>query len=138
MKPLIDDQEAVLACFLADIDIQIANGQKPDALLVAGDVFDRSIPPEDAVRRLDRFLDEVIGKRGISVAMIPGNHDSATRVGANATLLKNSGLRLFSSAESLSDPLLITSSSGSATPAAPPWSTSCWPNHPGSPSASCG
>ncbi|MBK7892374.1 MAG: exonuclease SbcCD subunit D [Bdellovibrionales bacterium] len=114
MKPLIDDQEAVLTQFLTDIDIQIANGQKPDALLVAGDVFDRSIPPEDAVRRLDRFLDEVIGRRGVSVAMIPGNHDSATRVGANATLLKNSGLRLFSSPESMYEPLLIKSSSGSA------------------------
>ena len=44
MKPLIDDQEAVLTRFLEDIDIQIANGKKPDALLVAGDVFDRSIP----------------------------------------------------------------------------------------------
>lgn len=114
MKPLIDDQEAVLARLLADIDIQIANGQRPDTLLLAGDVFDRSIPPEDAVRRLDRFLDEAIGKRGISVAMIPGNHDSATRVGANATLLKKSGLRVFSSPESVYEPLLITSGSSSA------------------------
>lgn len=112
MKPLIDDQ-AVLARLLTDIDLQIANSQKPDALLVAGDVFDRSIPPEDAVRRLDRFLDEVIGKRGVSVAVIPGNHDSATRIGANATLLRGSGLRLFSSPESLYEPLLISSSSAS-------------------------
>lgn len=111
MRPLIEDQEAVLTGFLADIDDQIDSARKPNALLIAGDVFDRSIPPEDAVRRLDRFLDEVIGKRGIAVAMIPGNHDSATRVGAHATLLKGAGLRLFSSPESLHEPLVLHSSS---------------------------
>lgn len=114
MKPLIDDQAAVLNSLLADIDLLIASGQKPDALLIAGDIFDRSVPPEDAVRRLDQFIDEVIGKRGVTVAMIPGNHDSATRVGANSALLKNSGLRLFSSPESTTAPLIIETANSSA------------------------
>lgn len=82
---------------------------KPQALLLSGDLFDRSVPPEDAVERLDLFLSNTVLKLGVPVVMIPGNHDSSTRVGAHAGLLRASGLHVFSTPDSIHHPVQIES-----------------------------
>ena len=79
---LLDDQATVLEQLTTVID------QEPiDALLIAGDVFDRSVPPADAIELLDSFLFAVAGERNTPVVMIPGNHDSADRLGFGSRLL---------------------------------------------------
>lgn len=84
--------------------------EKPDLILLAGDLFDRSVPPEDAVKVLDQFLATTILKLKVPVVMIPGNHDSCARVGAGAELLRASGLHVFATAESIETPLQFQAS----------------------------
>ena len=100
-RPLIDDQKAALT----ELKDRLKS-ENVDVLLLAGDLFDRSVPPEDAVRLLDQFLTSVVTELGIPVCMIPGNHDSSTRVGAGASLLRSSGLHVFATPDSIHQPSL--------------------------------
>lgn len=59
---------------------QVVADEKPDAVLIAGDVYDRSIPPVYATQMLDGFLASLL-RTGTTVCMISGNHDSAERLG---------------------------------------------------------
>lgn len=101
-KSLLEDQRTALAEFTTMIALE-----KPDLVLLAGDLYDRSIPPEDAVKLLDQFLAKTILESRVPVAMIPGNHDSSTRVGVGADLLRAAGLHVFSTPESITSPLRI-------------------------------
>jgi exonuclease SbcD len=104
---LLADQEAVLAQLTALID-----ANPPDALLIAGDVFDRSVPPAEAVDVLDQFLYAIAGERSVPVVMIPGNHDSADRLGFGARLLGAGRLHIVSSLQRAATPLVIHDESG--------------------------
>lgn len=68
-----------------------------DAVVIAGDVYDRSIPPTDAVNVLDEFLTNLF-KADIKVIMISGNHDSPERVGFADRILEKQGLYIGSTA----------------------------------------
>lgn len=61
------------------------------ALVIAGDVYDRAIPPSEAVTLLDDFLTQLV-KLGVSVLLISGNHDSPERVGFAEEILKEKGV----------------------------------------------
>ena len=65
--------------------------EKVDALVIAGDVYDRSIPATEAVELLDRFLTQV-SENKIPVIMISGNHDSPERVGFADKILEKQGI----------------------------------------------
>ena len=71
---LIEDQKYILGQILDLID-----KEKVDAVLIAGDVFDKSIPSEAAVYLLDSFLKDLVS-RNVKVFMISGNHDSDDRL----------------------------------------------------------
>lgn len=101
-KSLLEDQETALEDFR-----RLVETEKPDVVLLAGDLYDRSVPPEDAVKLLDRFLSRVVLEMRVPVAMIPGNHDSSTRVGMGAPLLRSAGLHVFSTPESIDEPLRL-------------------------------
>lgn len=64
---------------------------KPDVVIVAGDIYDRSIPPVEAVALLDETLMAIVKKYQIPVLAIAGNHDSTSRVDFGANLLSDSG-----------------------------------------------
>ena len=72
---------------------QAVAAEKPDAVLIAGDVYDRSIPPVYATQALDIFLSGLLAT-GTAVCMISGNHDSAERVGFLSGALAASGLHV--------------------------------------------
>ncbi|MDD3213985.1 MAG: exonuclease SbcCD subunit D [Eubacteriales bacterium] len=78
---LIDDQRHILAQILTVLD-----AQKPDAVLIAGDVYDKPIPSADAVKLLDEFLTQ-LAARELPVVIISGNHDSAERLAFGSRLL---------------------------------------------------
>lgn len=80
-QPLLDDQNYILQEFLKFID-----AENPDAVIIAGDIYDRSIPPVDAVNLFDEIIFKIV-ERKIPVLCISGNHDSAARL--------NFGCRLF-------------------------------------------
>lgn len=79
--PLIDDQRHILAQIA-----QLATAHRVSAVLVAGDVYDRAVPPAEAVQLLDQFITG-LAAQGVAVVLISGNHDSAERLAFGATLL---------------------------------------------------
>ena len=86
---MTEDQRYILQQFVEAID-----EERPDAIIIAGDLYDRAIPPVDAVDLLDDTLAEIVLKRGIPVIAIAGNHDSPTRLQFGSKLMKESGLYL--------------------------------------------
>ena len=85
---MIEDQKYILKEILT-----IANDQKPDGILIAGDVYDRSIPTEDAMKLWDEFLISLAEKK-IQVFAISGNHDSAIRFSDHGALVDAAGIHL--------------------------------------------
>ena len=85
---MLEDQEYILREI-----IQIADREKPDAVLIAGDVYDKSVPSAEAMMLLDDFL-VALSRRGIQVFIISGNHDSPERVTFGGRLMENSGVHV--------------------------------------------
>lgn len=85
---MLEDQEYVLRQIL-----QIIDTEKADAVLIAGDVYDKSIPPAEAVTLFDDFLCR-LAKRDLPVFIISGNHDSPERLAFGNRLLEYSGIHI--------------------------------------------
>lgn len=71
----------------------MAQANQVDAVVIAGDIYDRAIPPGEAVTLLDSFLNELTGM-GIQVIMISGNHDSPERISFGENLLGRQGVHI--------------------------------------------
>ncbi len=84
---LLEDQR-----FFLDQLAKLAQIEQADALLLSGDLYDRSVPPAEAVKVLDAFLSHVILELKIPVIAIAGNHDSPQRLDFCSRLLRSSGL----------------------------------------------
>jgi len=87
-KSLLDDQRWVLQNRFLPLVDQV----RPDAVLIAGDVYDRQVSPQDAIALLNDVLQELVLAKGIPVVMIAGNHDSGARLAFGSDLLRLSGL----------------------------------------------
>ena len=85
---MLEDQEYILKEILGIID-----EEKPDGVIIAGDVYDKSVPGEEAVKLLDSFLTS-LAKRKLQVYMISGNHDSAAKLAFAAKLIDLSGIHI--------------------------------------------
>lgn len=83
---MLEDQQHILDAILG-----IAAEEEPDAVLIAGDVYDRAIPPEEAVNLFDDFLVK-LSRIGVHVYIISGNHDSEERVSFGGRLMEASGI----------------------------------------------
>ena len=83
---MLEDQRYIL-----DRILDIADAETPQAVLIAGDVYDRAVPPEEAMDLFDSFL-VGLARRGIQVYIISGNHDSAGRVAFGGRLMDASGI----------------------------------------------
>ena len=79
---VLDDAHAAFTDHL----IELVSAESVDAVLVAGDVYDRAIPPNDAVALLDETLHRLTERT--RVVLTPGNHDSARRLGFAADLMR--------------------------------------------------
>ncbi|MBO4338230.1 MAG: exonuclease SbcCD subunit D [Lachnospiraceae bacterium] len=85
---MIEDQEYILKEILT-----LISRERPDAVLVAGDVYDRAVPSEEAMKLWDDFLSSLAGKQ-VPVFAIYGNHDSAVRFSDHGRLMLETGIRL--------------------------------------------
>lgn len=72
--PMLEDQAYIL-----DRILEIIDGERPDAVLIAGDVYDKTVPSAEAVALLDDFLVK-LADRSLPVLLISGNHDSPERL----------------------------------------------------------
>jgi len=86
--PMIEDQAHILNQI-----IRITEEEKPDAVLIAGDVYDKSVPSGEAVTLFDDFLFQ-LAKRKLPVLIISGNHDSPERLSFASRLLRDSGVHI--------------------------------------------
>ena len=89
--PMLKDQEYILAQILKAVQ-----RLEPDAVLIAGDVYDKSVPSAEAVRLFDDFLSSLYALRPKKpeLFIISGNHDSAERIAFGSALMRESGVHL--------------------------------------------
>ncbi len=85
---LLEDQKYILMQIL-----RIVDEQKPDAVLIAGDVYDKSVPSAEAVTLLDDFL-YLLAQRKLPVLIISGNHDSPERLAFGNRLMELGGIHI--------------------------------------------
>lgn len=83
---MLEDQRYILKQILGIMEEEYADG-----VLIAGDIYDKTVPPAEAVQLLDDFLTR-IAERKIPVFLISGNHDSAERISFGAKLFAKSGV----------------------------------------------
>ncbi len=101
-------EESLLAdqAWMLDRLVDLLRDERPDALVVAGDVYDRAVPPPEAVALLDDALTR-IAALGVPVIAIAGNHDSAERLGFGARLLEARGVHLRGALSRAAEPVEI-------------------------------
>lgn len=85
---MLDDQKHILNEIL-----KIVDKEKPDALLIAGDVYDKSVPSAEAVEVLDNFLVD-LSMRGTKTFVLSGNHDSAERIAFGGRIMASRGIHM--------------------------------------------
>jgi DNA repair protein SbcD/Mre11 len=88
-RHLTGDQEFTLEGLL-----KLAQSSQADAVVIAGDVFDRAVPPPDAVGLLDSIVARLALDLGVAVVMIAGNHDSPARLEYFSELARRSGVHV--------------------------------------------
>ncbi|WP_006460319.1 exonuclease SbcCD subunit D [Thiomicrospira aerophila] len=98
---LLADQAHVLNQIM---DYAVAH--QVDAVLVAGDIYDRSMPLADAVRLLNQTINR-FAELAIPLIMISGNHDSAERLGFAATQLHKTGLHILTDIQHVAEPVWL-------------------------------
>ena len=79
---MLEDQSYILSRIL-----EIAAGEKPDGVILAGDIYDKAVPSAEAVRLMDEFL-TALAREGIRIFMVSGNHDSPERIAFGSELMK--------------------------------------------------
>jgi exonuclease SbcD len=99
---LLEDQQHVLNQL-----IEYIKSEDVDALVIAGDIYDRSLPPANAVELLDEVLKSICMDLNIPIILIPGNHDSAERVRFGAKQMKESGLHIIGNLNGVLEPAVI-------------------------------
>jgi exonuclease SbcD len=105
----VDLLQAQVATLQSIVDM--CRSEAIDAVVVAGDIYDRAIPSADAVSALDHVLAE-IRSTGAVVIGISGNHDSAVRVGFAERVLTNAGVTIRGDIATAGQPVLVAEKSG--------------------------
>ena len=83
---MMEDQKYILKQILQRID-----EEQPDGVILAGDIYDKPVPPAEAVELFDEFLVD-LSRRGLQTFIISGNHDSAERLAFGGRLMEGSGI----------------------------------------------
>ncbi len=83
---LYDDQKYILSEILSIIDLE-----QPEVVIIAGDIYDKSVPSAEAVALFDEFITE-LSVRNLQVLAISGNHDSAERIAFGSRIMDHSGV----------------------------------------------
>ncbi|MGL5393279.1 MAG: exonuclease SbcCD subunit D [Shewanella sp.] len=108
-QSLLEDQ-----AFVLDQLVAFARDEAIDALIVAGDIYDRSIPPANAVALLDQVLSRLVQDLGLQVILIAGNHDSHERLAFAARQMAAAGLHIVGPLTDTLSAIKLTSPTGPA------------------------
>lgn len=99
---MLEDQDYILKELLS-----IIIAQSPDAVLIAGDIYDKPVPPAEAVRLFDDFLVQ-LSRLNVQVFVISGNHDSPERIAFGSRLMDASGIHLSPVCQGTIEPISMT------------------------------
>lgn len=102
-RSLIEDQRY----FIHRILFPLIDRERPDAVLLSGDIFDRQIAPVEAIRLFDDFVTRLCLDRKIPLVAIAGNHDGADRLGLGARLYRSAGFYLTARLEPDAPPVVF-------------------------------
>ena len=103
---MLDEQRHILARILEAVD-----SEKPDAVLIAGDVYDKPVPSAEAVAVLDDFLVELAARK-VRTFVLSGNHDSAERIAFGGRLMGKSGVHVSQVYSGKFAPVTLSDSEG--------------------------
>ena len=104
------DLRAAQSAFLDHL-VDTVRAEKVDAVLVAGDIYDRAVPPVDAVELCADALNR-LHDAGARIVLISGNHDSARRLGFGSPLLEVAGVHVRTRPSELARPVLLEDAHG--------------------------
>ncbi|WEK55275.1 MAG: exonuclease SbcCD subunit D [Candidatus Cohnella colombiensis] len=104
---MTDDQREVLAQLL-----EVIKQEKPDAVVIAGDLYDRAVPPTEAVELLDEWFETVVMQLKTPVLAISGNHDSPDRLDFATKMMEASGLHLVGQLKTDLKPVVLNDEHG--------------------------
>ena len=104
---MTDGQRFVLRQF-----IEIIKVEKPDAIIIAGDLYDRAVPPTEAVTLLNEVLEEIVVELKIPVLAIGGNHDSPGRLHFGSGLMSLNGYHITGQLTKEHVPVVLTDEYG--------------------------
>ncbi|MBQ1198378.1 MAG: exonuclease subunit SbcD [Spirochaetaceae bacterium] len=107
---LIEDQKFMLNQLIKTISE--AKKQNPyQAVIITGDIYDRSVPPTDAIELFDEFLIELHQiDKDLKILLIPGNHDSAGRLSFGTRFLESQNIFICTNPENIENPVFIEGS----------------------------
>lgn len=103
---MIEDQKMILTQIG-----QIIESEQPDAVLIAGDVYDKSVPSAEAVSLFDEFLYS-LSNRCIPVLIISGNHDSPERLAFGGRLMEGAGIHISPVYDGGVEPVVLSDEHG--------------------------
>jgi len=99
---MTEEQRFVLEQFIAAIE-----EEKPDAVIIAGDLYDRAVPPTDAVNLLDDVLETIVLKMKTPVIAVSGNHDSPGRLNFGSGMMKSNGYHIAGQLRKGMEPVVL-------------------------------
>lgn len=103
---MLEDQSYILSQIL-----EIVDTEKPDAVIIAGDVYDKSVPPAEAVELFDDFLCR-LSRRNVQIFIISGNHDSPERIAFGGRLMVQSGIHVSPVYNGTVEPITLSDTYG--------------------------
>lgn len=104
---MTEDQRYVLQQLLQSIE-----AERPDAVIIAGDLYDRAVPPIEAVELLDELLARIVIDLNTPVLAISGNHDSPDRINFGTKLMESRGLHLAGQLKKELKPVVLRDTHG--------------------------
>lgn len=104
---MTEDQKYVLQQL-----VEAIKEEKPDAVIIAGDLYDRAVPPTDAIHLLDDVLKEIVLTLDTPILAIAGNHDSPSRLHFGSQIMKSNGYHIIGRLTKEYDPVILTDEFG--------------------------
>lgn len=104
---MTEDQRYILLDFIEAVKVE-----KPDAVIIAGDLYDRAVPPTEAVHLLDEVLYKIVVELEIPVLAVAGNHDSPSRLNFGSKIMEAKGLHIAGQLSETLEPVVLRDAHG--------------------------
>ncbi|WP_174612848.1 exonuclease SbcCD subunit D [Virgibacillus ihumii] len=104
---MTEDQRYILEQFL-----EAVKKEQPDAVIIAGDLYDRAVPPTEAVHLLDEVLETIVLKLNTPVLAVAGNHDSPSRLNFGSRIMQQNGFHIVGNFSAETEPVVLRDAHG--------------------------